>query len=341
MPQITQWESQIGRRLRLRDLFVFFTVVENGSMAKAASLLGVSTPSISDVIADLEHVLGVRLFDRSPKGVLVTPYGQALLVRGRAAFYELRQGIRDIEFIADPEGGEVRIGCSESVAAGFLVPVIEQLSRQHPRMRFHVEQVHTPNVEFPELEERKIDLVLARLVKLPVDGRLTNELNAEVLFNDPFTVVVGRNSKWGRRQQVDFADLVDEPWILPPLDALAGLLVTEAFEARGLRTPRLSVATFSMHLRNNLVGDGRFITALPRSVLRLSDRHYSLKEIPVKLSDQPSPVAVVTLRNRTLGAAVQLFIDCAREVAKSIDGKPLRSTPHPGKRSRQGPNQAR
>ena len=51
MAKINQWEQQIGRGLRLRDLFVFFTVVECGSMAKAAAQLGVSTPSVSDVIA--------------------------------------------------------------------------------------------------------------------------------------------------------------------------------------------------------------------------------------------------------------------------------------------------
>src|SRR2546430_8276159 len=101
--RLVQWEQQIGRRLRLRDLFVFFTVVEYGSMAKAATKLGVSTPSISEVIAGLEHALGVRLLDRSPKGIVTTPYGEAILARGRAAFDELRQGIGDIEFIADPE----------------------------------------------------------------------------------------------------------------------------------------------------------------------------------------------------------------------------------------------
>jgi DNA-binding transcriptional LysR family regulator len=100
-----QWEHQIGRRLRLRDLFVFFTVAEQGSMAKAASKLGVSTPSISEVVAGLEHALGVRLLDRSSKGVVTTQYGEAVLARGRAAFDELRQGIRDIEFIADPQCG--------------------------------------------------------------------------------------------------------------------------------------------------------------------------------------------------------------------------------------------
>src|SRR6185436_20346751 len=138
MPRITHWERHIGRRLRLRDLFVFFTVVECGGMAMAARQLGVSTPSISDVIANLEHALGVRLLDRNSKGVVATAYGQALLVRGRAAFDELREGIRDIETISDPASGEVRIGCPESIAA-FLVLVIERVSQQYPRMRLHVQ----------------------------------------------------------------------------------------------------------------------------------------------------------------------------------------------------------
>src|SRR5258708_25303198 len=124
-PRLIQWEQQIGRRLRLRDLFVFFTVVEYGSMAKAGAKLGVSTPSISEVIAALEHALGVRLLDRSPNGVVATPYGEALLVRGREAFDELRQGIRDIEFIADPDAGELRIGCPGSIAEGCHWPVLQ------------------------------------------------------------------------------------------------------------------------------------------------------------------------------------------------------------------------
>jgi DNA-binding transcriptional LysR family regulator len=319
MPRLIQWEHQIGRRLRLRDLFVFFTVVEYGSMAKAGAKLGVSTPSISEVIAALEHALGVRLLDRSPKGVVTTPYGEALLARGRAAFDELRQGIRDIEFIADPRAGELRIGCPESIAAGFLVPVLERFSRDYPRVRFHVVPVHTPTVEFPELHERKIDLVFARLAGDPVQGRLTEELNAEVLFNDRYALVVGEKSKWARRRRVELADLVDEPWIMTPLDALGDSFVAKAFRTRGLQEPGLVITTFSIHLRNNLVGSGEFITALPGSVLRIYRKRHSLKELSIELSVHP-PVAVVTLRNRTLGPVVQLFIQCAREVAKSLAG---------------------
>src|SRR5712675_2848378 len=321
MSKLIQWEHQIGRRLRLRDLFVFFTVVEYGSMAKAAAKLGVSAPSISQVIAALEHALGVRLLDRSPTGVVTTPYGEALLARGRAAFDELRLGIRDIEFIADPGVGELRIGCPESLAAGFLVPVLERFSRDHPRVRFHVVPVFQPTVEFPELHERKVDLVFARLAKEPVQGRLGEDLNAEVLFNDRYSVVVGEKSKWGRRRTVELGDLVNEPWIMTPLDALGDSFVAKAFRMRGLKLPSLVITTFSIHLRNNLVGSGKFITALPASVLRLYRKRHSLKELPIELSVHP-PMAVVTLRNRTLGPTAQSFMRCAREVAKSLAGRP-------------------
>src|ERR1044071_4962048 len=230
MPPIKQWEQHIGRRLRLRDLFVFFRVVDCGSMTKAAAKLGVATPSISDVIADIEHALGVRLLDRTNKGVLPTRYGQALLARAHAAFDELRQGIRDIEFISDPAGGEVRIGCSESLLA-FIVLGSGRLSRRHPRMRCHVEQVHWPTVRFPESNERKIDLALARLAG-PLGGS-EQDLQVEVLFDDPFLAVVGPNSKWGRRRRLDLAELANEQWLLTPLDVLAGHFVTKAFEERG------------------------------------------------------------------------------------------------------------
>src|SRR5882724_2273552 len=126
------WESQIGRRLRLRDLHVFHTVVQQRSMAKAAVALGVSTPAVSEVIADLEHALGVRLLDRSAQGIEPTVYGDALLKRSVAAFYELKESIRDIQFLSDATTGEVRIGCMEGPWWFTLLPdVILRFSKQY------------------------------------------------------------------------------------------------------------------------------------------------------------------------------------------------------------------
>jgi DNA-binding transcriptional LysR family regulator len=78
-------EDHIGRRLKFRDLQVFFAVVQLGSMAKAATQLGLTQPAVSDIVAGLEQMFAVRLFNRNPRGVEPTVYGQALLRRGRAA----------------------------------------------------------------------------------------------------------------------------------------------------------------------------------------------------------------------------------------------------------------
>src|ERR1700690_885357 len=117
MVRTVHWESRIGRRLRLRDLHIFFAVVPAGAMAKAAGHLGITQTSVSKAVGDLEAALGVRLFDRSPQGVEPTIYGSALLKCGAAVFDELRLGIRNIEFLSDPKVGELRIGSSESLSA--------------------------------------------------------------------------------------------------------------------------------------------------------------------------------------------------------------------------------
>src|ERR1700741_4854807 len=117
MPQIAP-EDHVARRLKFRDLQVFFAVIQAGSMAKAAHQLGLTQPAVSDIVEGLEQMFAVRLFDRNPRGVEPTIYGRALLKRGRAAFDELRQGIKDVEFLSDPTTGEIRIGCPASVLGG-------------------------------------------------------------------------------------------------------------------------------------------------------------------------------------------------------------------------------
>src|SRR5262249_24036485 len=140
------WESQIGRRLRLRDLHVLSTVAECGSMAKAAAHVGVSTPAVSEVVADLEHVLGLRLFDRSQHGVEATMYGRVLLNRSVAAFDELKQSVRDLEFLSTPGRGEVRIGCPEASTA-MLSVAVGKFCRKYPQVAFQVDQVSTNTME--------------------------------------------------------------------------------------------------------------------------------------------------------------------------------------------------
>ena len=177
MGRAVDWESRIGRRLRLRDLHILFAVADCGSMAKAAARLRVTQPAVSKAIGDLEAAVGVRLLDRGPHGVEPTVYGHALLKCGLAVFDELRQGIKTIEHLADPTAGELRIGCQDTLASTILPSVIDQLSHHYPRVVFNVARLITPTLQFPELHERTLDLVLTRLAGSVGKVRVADNLN--------------------------------------------------------------------------------------------------------------------------------------------------------------------
>jgi len=325
MAKEIDWEGRIGRRLRLRDLHIFFTAVQRGSMAKAAQTLGVTQPAVSKVIAELEHTLGVRLLDRGARGVEPTKYGQALLTRSNAAFDELRQSVRDIEFLADPTVGEVRIGCQETFAAAILPSVIHRFSQTYPRVVLHVEQLGSLAAESSALRERTIDIGMFLLVKPNDDKLFADDLNVEVLFYEQMIIVAGRQSQWTRRRKIDLAELVDEPWVLTESDTLSYLRLKEAFAARGLGVPKRILQTISTHLRVNLAASGSHITTLPNSTLRVYGERFAVKALPVDFPAQSWPAVIVTLKNRTLSPVVERFIQHVRDFTRPMrDGGPAR-----------------
>src|SRR5215475_14572323 len=184
------WEGRIGRRVRLRDLHILSAVVRWGSMAKAASHLAMSQSAVSEAIASLEDALRVRLLDRSPQGIEPTIYAQALLKRGNVVFDELKQGIKDIEFLSDPTVGEVRVACPEILSAWLLPATIERLLRQHPLISVHAFQQDINILEFRQLHDRSVDLVINRVPKDFTD----DNLEIEVLLDDQHFVVRARRA---------------------------------------------------------------------------------------------------------------------------------------------------
>jgi DNA-binding transcriptional LysR family regulator len=319
---LEHWEARIGRRLRLRDLHVLLTAVQCGSMAKAARRLAVSQPAISKAIADLEHTLRVRLLDRGPRGIETTVYGSALIRRGLAVFDELRQAVSEIEFIANPTAGEVRIGCNESLSAALLPAVIERLSVQHPAVTVHLSPMSRPiTLEIQQLRERNVDLIIGRgIFPIPED-----DLNAELLFEEPLLVVAGARSAWARRRKLELAELVDAKWILYPPNEPPGLLVEQAFRLQGLAPPRASVTTWSFHLRDMLLTKGDYLTVVPACMLRVFNaKHTAVRSLPIDLGIGTRPVAVFTLKNRTLNPLAGIVIKCVRAVVTSMSPQPRR-----------------
>src|SRR6185503_16927881 len=311
---ILEWESRLGRRVKLRDLHILSTVVQWGSMAKGAAHLGMSQPSVSQAIAGLEAALRVRLLDRRPSGVEPTIYARALLKRGHVVFDELKQGIRDIEFLADPTVGEVRMGCPESMTAGFVPAILDRVSRHNPHIVVHVVNAQTVEQELRELRERRVDLMMGVLLR-PLAN---DDVNIEVLCRDEHVVAAGTHSQWARRRKIEVSELMSERWILFPSDALVTSYLAKAIATKGWEMPRASVTSFSFHVRMQLLSTGRFLTIMLGSVLRHNAERWSLKALPVDLGTPPVPISLVTLKNRTLSPVVEHLIGHIREVATSM-----------------------
>ena len=308
-----EWSERIGRRIRLRDLHILLAVAQSKSLAKAAQQLAVSRPVVSKVIADLEHALGVRLLERDRHGAEPTIYGAALLKRGTTVFNELREGVKDIEFLVDPAAGEVRIGSGINTGETFVTAVIERLSRRYPRITFHLVTTNETDRLYRDLHERNVDFVIRRKGGRFSDGKL----GFEVLYDPSFVVVAGSRSPWARGRRIALAELADEPWVLPPPESIMGPAFPDIFRASGLDHPRVAAVATQHGARLNLVATGRFLSIATDDVFGLSKRP-EIKVLPIKLQHARAPVGIITLKNRALSPVAQLFIDEAREVAKPL-----------------------
>jgi len=316
MTRTTDWESRIGRRVTLRDLHVLSTVVRWGSMAKAASHLAMSQSAVSESIAHLEDAIRVRLLDRTPQGIAPTIYAETLLKRGHVIFDELQQAIKDIEFLVNPTVGEVRIAIPEFLTEWLLPTAIDRLSRRYPQIVVRVFQPNTMTLEHRELQDRSVDLVVTRVPK----SFASDIFDIEVLFDDPHFVVAGKGSRWAEASNIILAELENEPWTIPPSPVIDTLL-QEIFETEGLKPPSKRVIAGSVVLRMHLLATGRFLSLFPTSVLRTAAQQWSIKTLPFDLRAKAQPIAILTLKNRTLSAVAQLLVEALRGVAKDLTAK--------------------
>lgn len=293
-------------------------------MRKAAETLHLSQAAVSKAVAELEALLGVKLLDRSAKGVEPTVFGAALLRRGRVIFDELRQGANEIGFLSEPGSGELGIAVGESLAASVVPEVIDRMHRLHPRLMFKLESGDPPVLLDHFLRQRICEMVMVR----PWAPLTDPDLEVEPLFHESIAVVADTRSAWARRRKLSLSELIDEPWILSHVEVRPGSPVVQALEAQGLSLPKRLILSGSLNLRYNLLATGRYVTVMPLTILKLCPGRGSLKALPVRLPPWSVPTVMVTLKHRTLSPVAQLFIELAREVGAEISG-PVRPSLRP------------
>jgi DNA-binding transcriptional LysR family regulator len=251
--------------------------------------------------------------DRTQRGVAPTAHGRALVKRGIAIFDEMQQSLKDLEKLSDPTAGEVSVGATASAAAAIVSPVIDRLSRQYSRMRFRV-LVADSGPLFGALESRTIELAISRPPR-----PLGDQYDMEVLFHDALVVITSaKNPLARRRRRLGLAELKNEPWLLSPPDSYFGSLQADVFRTCGLEPPLPAVEVASSNLRNQLLATHRFLTIVPGFSILLPYRRTDVRALSLNSLVAPEPVGLITLKERSLGPAAQLFIDSTRELTKPL-----------------------
>lgn len=293
---------------------MLMAVAEVGSMRKAAAALNTTQPSVSRAVAELEESLGLPLFERDARGVELTQYGRALLEGSVDIFDNLRQTMQKIEFLADPEAGDVRIACGFHIASSFVAGVVERVSERYPRIAFRILGLESNQQIYSGLLARDVDLVVAR----SPDEELKDQVEFEYLYDDFNFVVAGVGHRLARRRRLNLADLAAEAWVLPPAGAAPGKLFDDAFRARGVEPPRRAVTATQPDVRMRLLANGRFLTIFPTSVLAMSQRRDDIKVLPVTPALPHVRIGIGTLRYRMRNPVTELVIQHIRCLAKPL-----------------------
>lgn len=311
--------EQLRRRVRLRDLETLALVVKAGGIRKAAPLLHLSQPAVSKAVSELEAALGVSLLARGPKGVEPTAFGLALARHAEALTDGVRGALREIAELADPEGGEVRLGSMETLTAGVVGATAQDLMRSHPRLRLVFESGQSPDLIRHFLRGRLVDFVVAR----PWADELPSDIEAETLFHDRLFVVCGKRHPLARQRRLALADVLDQRWVLSRNEARTDSPVGRAFGDAGLSLPAHTVLSGSLPLRFALLAESNCLTCIPHSLLPFLRNRASLHLLPMRLPPWHVPTMVMTLRERVLAPAAQLFLTRLRERARQLAADPL------------------
>jgi DNA-binding transcriptional LysR family regulator len=262
--------------MRLENLHYFLTVAEESSVGRAAHRLGVTQPALTKGIHRLEQDLGLRLFERSAKGMTLTSAGAAVLERVRPIAFGMDDVMREANDIRVGQAGKLRVGVAPQFAEDLFSPACAALIAQRPGARLEV-YTHLNDALFEMLRQGDIDLCIAGL-----DDTAGAEMEQISLFPDEMCVGLRMEHPILQRSKLRFKDAAAEGWILPGRSVVARRRLEQRVAELGL--PPIDVVvewSASIAHRLNIVRDTNLLTILSRRLLR-SPAGKGLSSLPLE-----------------------------------------------------------
>lgn len=298
-------------RLKMRQVLLLVALDEQRNMHRAAASLRMTQPAATRLLGGLERMLGMKLFERGPRGLTPNAYGESLIRHARAMLSTLDHAREEMNALAEGAEGRIALGAL-LVAAPVLVPrAIARFKQRHPLHTVLVQE-GSATALLPALRRGELDLVVGRVTSdVPGEG-----LAFEAFYSEPMQVVARVGHPLARRRALKLGQLAGETWIVPAADAPYRRRLDAAFRQAGAAMPRRLVESVSVAVNKMLVQRSDMLGVMPRTVAREYAALGLLRILPLKLPPPSGPVGVITPVGRPLPPAGAELIQALREAAR-------------------------
>ncbi|MGO4394517.1 LysR family transcriptional regulator [Variovorax sp. M-6] len=314
MTNYTHWF--IRARLKTRQLLLLVALAEEGNIHRAAQVLNMTQPAASKLLKDLEDVLEVSLFDRLPRGMRPTWYGEIMIRHARIALASLNQAHDELSAMKAGRAGQVNIGVITAPGLVLLPPAVAAVKREQPNLRIAVE-IETSPVLLERLEQGKLDLLVARLFA----EHDKTSLRYEALTEEPVCAVVRPGHPLLGMAGLGLRDLVSAGWIVPPAGSVLRHRFELMFQEEGLAPPINVIETAALLFITRMLQQSDMIAVLATDVARYYAAHGIVALLPVEIPCHMDAFGIITRTDRLLSPAAKVMMKALKAQSFDVYGR--------------------
>ena len=319
-PTSTHWF--VRARLKTRQLLLLVALEDEGNINRAAQVLSITQPAASKLLKDLEDMLGVSLFDRLPRGMRPTWYGETMIRHARVALASLGQAHDEIQALKAGSLGQVSVGAITAPGLSLLPMAVALLKREQPSLRVSL-QIETSDVLMERLAQGKLDMLVARLF----ERHDKTALRYEALTEEPVCAVTRPGHPLLGRRKLSLRDMADAGWIVPPAGSVLRHRFELMFQEQGLESPTNVVETTALLFMTRMLQQSDMIAVIATDVARYYAQHGLVAQLPIQLACTMDAFGLITRTDRPLSPAAQVMLRALKTCALTVYGKHLEDEP--------------
>ncbi len=315
MPQKKPWF--LRARLKMRQLLLLVALDKEGNIHKAAETLYMSQPAASKLLKDLEEMMDVQLFERMPRGMRATWYGEVMIRHARIALASLGEAGAEIDALREGYAGKVSVGAIQGPAVTLIPKAVERAMQDHPHLRISL-LVESSDTLLDRLAQNQLDILVSRLFERHDKTRLRYQALAE----EKICAIVRPGHPILATRRPSLTDLARYGWIVPPSGSVLRHRLELMFQSAGLELPEQLIESAALVFVLKMLQDTDYVSVIPTDVAGYYAAHDTVSVVPVKLSCNMDAFGIITRKDWLLSPAAHIMLAALKEAASEVYGLP-------------------